>query len=420
MRAAIWIGVSVWASAVAAQVPPTNGHVVSNTDFSDAQSPAWRERISRESARHVDALRAGGRYSIKALAVINDLQWPLKPVASFDQFDYHGTKYFVDHDPRYPGLVQDYTCGTRTYDLDTGYNHAGTDYYLWPFPWLMMDRGLVQIVAAAPGVIADKADGNFDRDCAIASGTDPNFVSVRQDDGLTAIYLHMRSGSVTTLPIGTRIAAGDYLGLVGSSGQSSGPHLHFELRDANNAVVDPRHGMCNDAPDRWAVFQPYEDPHIDTLSTHSADPLFVDCGVDDAGNAVDETPYYQDRFTPGSPVWVFASYRDQRNGEVTNFSILRPDGSTFAQWDFDLASENEPAAFYSGTAWDWQYTLPADAPGGTWQFRADFQGQTYVHEFAVAASPFDPGAAGRDREQVGARAVRCRPQANGSSAPGCP
>ena len=351
---------------------------------------------------------------------INDLQWPLRPVAGFDPFGYHGTKYFVDHDPRYPGFAQDYTCGTRTYDLDTGYNHAGTDYFLWPFPWRMMDQGLVQIVAAAPGVIADKADGNFDRDCAIASSTDPNFVSVRQDDGLTAVYLHMRNGSVTTLPIGTHVAAGDYLGLVGSSGQSSGPHLHFELRDANGAVVDPRHGTCNAAPDRWAVFQPYEDPHIDTLSTHRADPLFVDCGVDAEGRAVDETPYYADLFAPGEAVWVFASYRDQRDGEVTNFSILRPDGSAFAQWDFDLASENEPSAFYAGTAWDWQYTLPADAPSGTWQFRAVFQDQTYVHEFAVAVPQFDLAAAERERAQMGANAGRCRPRADGGTPPDCP
>jgi hypothetical protein len=314
--------------------------------------------------------------------------------------------------------VQDYTCGTRTYDLASGYNHAGTDYYLWPFPWLMMDAGTVRIVAAAPGVIVNKADGNFDRNCAIASTTNPNFVSMLQDDGLTAIYLHMRNGSVTTLPVGTRVAAGDYLGLVGSSGQSSGPHLHFELRDSNNTVVDPRHGQCNAAPDRWGVFQAYEDARIDTLSTHSAEPTSVDCGYVN-GKSVDEVPSYEDHFKPGDAFWVFVSYADQRNGQVTNFSIARPDGSVFAQWDFDLASQNLPSPFYSGTSWDWQYALPADAMTGAWTIRAVFEGRTYSQVFTVgSAAPRDGIELGKAREQLGADAARCRP-VEGTLAPHC-
>ena len=84
--------------------------------------------------------------------------------------------------------------GNARYDLDSGYNHAGTDYYLWPYPWLMMDLDEVRIVAAAPGVIAEKIDGNFDRDCAIAGNGGFNAVFVQQDDGLTAWYLHMKNG----------------------------------------------------------------------------------------------------------------------------------------------------------------------------------------------------------------------------------
>ncbi|MBS0486988.1 MAG: hypothetical protein JSS13_06585 [Proteobacteria bacterium] len=102
---------------------------------------------------------------------------------------------------------------------------------------------------------------------------------------------------------------------------------------------------------------------------------------------------------------------------MTNFSILRPDGSIFEQWDFDLASQNLPSPFYSGTAFDWQYALPADAPAGVWQFTAVFEGQTYVRTFAV--SRVDLGAAGRAREQVGIDTTRCRP-AIGKSPAGCP
>jgi murein DD-endopeptidase MepM/ murein hydrolase activator NlpD len=389
---------------------PMGGHVVADADFADAIAPELGVRMQAEANANIASLRRAGLLAMpKAQAPVNDLQWPLRAVPDFDQFDYHGTKNFVDHDPRFPGFVQDYTCGTRTYDLATGYNHAGTDYYLWPFPWLMMDQAQVMIVAAAPGVIVTKDDGNFDRNCAIGSSGNPNFVSILQDDGLTAFYLHMRSGSVTTLPIGTRIAAGDYLGTVGSSGSSSGPHLHFELHDASGAIVDPRQGQCNAAPDRWAVFQAYEDPHIDTLSTHSVEPDQIVCGFV-GGENFDDEPHYKDLFSAGDVLWVFASYRDQRNGEVTNYSILRPDGSAFAQWDFDLASENLGSPFYSGTAWDWMFSLPSSAPSGVWQVRTLFEGETYTHDFVVG-NPVGLGDTSplKVREQNAANATRCRP-----------
>jgi len=243
----------------------------------------------------------------------------------------------------------------------------------------------VRIIAAAPGVIVEKIDGNFDRDCAIAGNGGFNAVFVQQDDGLTAWYLHMKNGSQTTKPVGARVEGGEFLGLVGSSGPSSLPHLHFELHDPANDVVDPLHGTCNDAPDRWIVPQPYEAPRIDTLTTHAAEPTLVDCGVEN-GVPVHEDPHFADSFIAGESFWAFASYSDHRNGEVTHFSVLRPDASVLTSWDFDLASQNLPKPFYSGTAWDWSVALPADAPAGTWTLEAEFEGQVYQHAFTVIAA----------------------------------
>ena len=350
-------------------------------DQADAAQIADIEATLRRRALDLADTRAVD--SAAAVAVDADLQWPLQPAPGFAPFGYHGTGYFVDHDPRFPDLVEDYTCGTRSYDLAGGYNHAGTDYYLWPYPWLMMDEGDVRIVAAAPGVIVEKFDGNFDRDCAIAGNGGFNAVFVQQDDGLTAWYLHMKNGSPTTKAIGAHVDAGEFLGLVGSSGPSSLPHLHFELHDSAGNSVDPLHGTCNDAPDRWIVPQPYESPRIDTLSTHSAEPEFVDCGVID-GQPVHEDPHFEDSFAPGATFWVFASYSDQRNGEVTHFSVRDPGGNVFSSWDFDLASENLPRPFYSGTAWDWSVVLPADAPSGAWTVQAEFENAVHSHAFEVA------------------------------------
>ncbi len=290
----------------------------------NALDAARHAAIAARLHDHVVALRRSNKLpaaKTSALDSAPDLAFPLQAAPGFAAFGYYGVSNYVDHDARFPGFVQDYTCGTRSYDLASGYNHGGTDYFLWPFPWLMLDEQNVRIVAAAPGIIIEKDDGHFDRNCALGD-SDFNAVFVLQDDGLTAWYLHMKSGSLTALPVGTRVAAGDYLGSVGSSGSSTGPHLHFELTDANGNVIDPKHGQCSAAADRWIVLQPYEAPRIDSLTTHWAEPSSVACGIAD-GHAVHESPAYQDQFMPGDTLWAFAAYSDQRNGQLTHFSVLR-------------------------------------------------------------------------------------------------
>jgi Peptidase family M23 len=52
-------------------------------------------------------------------------------------------------------------------------------------------------------------------------------VVVDSGDGLTTLYAHMESVEVHD---GDAVAAGDVIGLAGSTGNSTGPHLHFEVR----------------------------------------------------------------------------------------------------------------------------------------------------------------------------------------------
>ena len=358
---------------------PVHVFVAPRSEFSDAHDGTLRISLAPDP-EHANLFSSSSQQTSTV-----DLAWPLQPVLGFGQFNYNGVSNFVDHDPRYPDSVQDYTCGARTYDLAGGYNHAGTDYFLWPYPWLMMDDQEIRVVAAASGTLRFKTDGHFDRSCALSGEGAPNEVDVQQDDGLTALYLHLRSGSVTTQPIGARVHAGDYLGTVGSSGNSTAPHLHFELRDASDNVVDPRHGACNAAPDRWLVTQDYEEPKIVSLTTHSAEPAFVDCGVDATGANLDESPNIKSAFAPGDDLWVFAAWRDQRNGELTAFSITRPDGTSFATWNYDLASAGYPKPFYAGTGSDWHFSIATDAPVGTWKLTAQFQNLTYTTPFTVVS-----------------------------------
>jgi murein DD-endopeptidase MepM/ murein hydrolase activator NlpD len=63
-----------------------------------------------------------------------------------------------------------------------------------------------------------------------------NVVEVSHGNGLLTRYAHM---SAFRARVGEDVQAGDVIGLIGSSGRSTGPHLHFEVR-INDRAVNPR------------------------------------------------------------------------------------------------------------------------------------------------------------------------------------
>ncbi len=243
MRVLLAVFVLAVAPAALAQIalPPSGGGAAPGSDGpSDHISADTRAQIQADLDASTARLRAEGllpdRTSQRSRLPL--LAWPLQNVS--DDPGVHGISNFVDLIPA-TNSTQDYMCGTRTYD-NGDYDHAGIDYFLWPFTWKKMDNQDVKIVAAAPGTILQKRDGNDDRACQWVDGAQWNAVYVRHDDGSTAWYGHMKKGSLTTAAVGSRVSTGDVLGSVGSSGVSSGPHLHFELHDSNGGIVEPYTG----------------------------------------------------------------------------------------------------------------------------------------------------------------------------------
>ncbi len=349
-------------------------------------TPEQRAEIGTYLAANIADLRARGilpESNDKTAGVL--LQWPLRAAAGVGDPGYHGISNYVDQDATYPNHLRDYNCGTRTYDLSGGYNHAGTDIFTWPFSWLKMDNNDVEIVAGAAGVIVGKYDGHFDHNCGFGGGQ-WNAVYVQHADGSVAWYGHMKSGSTTAKNVGAAVAAGEYLGVVGSSGNSTGPHLHFELYDNLGQLVDPWSGACNSLnPDSWWADQrPYYDSAINALRTHSAPPAWPNCPGTEITNE-------QDDFQAGDLVYFATYYRDQLQGQVSTYQLVKPDGAIWQEWTAWL---NVP--HYAASWWYWSWYLPF-GEDGLWKFRVTFQGQTVEHVFGVGAATAAPAVAGATR-----------------------
>ncbi|MEO0872688.1 MAG: M23 family metallopeptidase, partial [Pseudomonadota bacterium] len=90
------------------------------------------------------------------------------------------------------------------------------------------------IYAAAPGTVVYAGwRGGYGR-----------LVEIRHDNGLVTRYAHLAR---IDAKVGDSVAAGETVGGLGSSGRSTGPHLHFEVR-INGKPVNPR-PFLETAPD---------------------------------------------------------------------------------------------------------------------------------------------------------------------------
>jgi murein DD-endopeptidase MepM/ murein hydrolase activator NlpD len=94
-------------------------------------------------------------------------------------------------------------------------------------------------------------------------GSFGNYVEITHDGGVSTIYGHLRRGSISVAQ-GERVGQGAVLGLVGSSGRSNWPHLHFEVR-RDGAVVEPFVGQCSSTTESlWAQQLAYQDSFMVT------------------------------------------------------------------------------------------------------------------------------------------------------------
>lgn len=148
------------------------------------------------------------------------------------------------------GNIVDFRCSASGGAVHSS-GHTGTDFG--------SPRG-TPVLAAANGNVFNTVDGCPEGNYSCGGGFG-NQVLIQHAMGRASLYGHLQSGS--GLPrTGTSVNCGDRIGLSGNTGHSTGPHLHFELRDGvsgsrgsyfGRGPTDPWPGPCSTQMEsQWA------------------------------------------------------------------------------------------------------------------------------------------------------------------------
>jgi murein DD-endopeptidase MepM/ murein hydrolase activator NlpD len=205
------------------------------------------------------------------------------------------------------------------------------------------------ILAAGPGTVISADWGLYKEAPGDISDPYGKAVVIKHDFGykgkpLYTIYAHM---SEIIAVVGQHVEAGDVLGLVGATGATTGPHLHFEVRwGANTFYSTYNPELWTAPPQGWGVLVGrITDEKGELLNQYPLDVRPMPSGVPlrkaitYAQGAVNPDPYYQENLVlsdlPAGIYKLTITYKDKDiqtwveiyPGQVTYFTFT--DGEEF-------------------------------------------------------------------------------------------
>jgi Peptidase family M23 len=260
---------------------------------------------------------------------------------------------YVDHDPGQG--VRDYMCGGLSGD-----GHKGTDIAIRDLAAMAVG---VEVRAAAAGVVDALRDGMADVSVgetgrqAVEGQECGNGIRLAHGDGWTTWYCHLRRGSLM-VEKGDRVAAGQPLGLVGLSGDTSFPHLHFDLRHGDEAI-DPFVGAERGAecgPGRqplWAAAVMAQLPYQPVLLTNAGFAVAAP-NKDDVRRGWHQASALPVT-SPALVLWVEGYWFEPR--DRVRLRLLGPDGGAILDQAFEVDERRQRWLQFAGKR----------RPGDRWQ-----------------------------------------------------
>jgi len=284
--------------------------------------------------------------------------YPFVPIAGTEWQD-RFVNNFVDLDPT-TGIL-DWDCTGFSYD-----GHAGHDIVLRSFG--EQDRG-VPVYAALDGTVVDAHDGEFDKN-TVATNQPANYVVLQHSGTHQTWYWHLRKNSVA-VSVSQVVRAGTQLGLAASSGNSTGPHLHFESR-FNGTFYEPSAGPCRPGQSYWLNQIPIRrDLWLQDFGMHNMTNIpsgsFLPYNPPRTGTFV-RTGAFQ-------PVGIWFIPGNLPASSTWRLRYLRPDLSLY----FDSTPQSlNNSSFYRYSNWWLYYTINPNV-AGNWTLEFSLNGQVMVN-----------------------------------------
>jgi murein DD-endopeptidase MepM/ murein hydrolase activator NlpD len=231
---------------------PEYNQAVQN-EISRPQSRAWSEQVKKQQQERFDAARAAELQPINltpASTSTSTLEQPVVATAplgaeGYDPLSNPSLGRMVS--PELPPLS-----GADTYLPQGSKEQQSAKGFIWPakgvftsgygWRWGRMHKGIdiagpigTPIMAAADGVVtyAEWNDGGYGY-----------LVEITHPDGSETVYAH---NSRILVQKGQRVAQGEQISEMGSTGFSTGPHLHFEIHPSGQGAVNPMAFLPDDS-----------------------------------------------------------------------------------------------------------------------------------------------------------------------------
>ena len=240
----------------------------------------------------------------------------------------------------------------------------------WPTPrreisgWAFQDprnpdHAGIDIAAAKGDPILSIADGEV---TFAGWGEERGYmVIVEHADGWTSSYAQLDK---ITVEVGQSVDQGDLLGEAGSTGDSSGPHLHFELRQ-DGQPVDPLHHLPPTSEESLDAFGPFlfadeiqlEQP-LGTVAVWREDAA----PSDPSTSASLVIPLHWNVLQPLSADWRVFVHLENQEGEL----VIQHDGEV--DW-FTHASGHDTQSPERTLSSDFTLPIPTDFPPGLYTVR---------------------------------------------------